>query len=77
MKIKFDELEREYLSENDTDTDEMYYLKKGILELPYTDKALILLYAECGSYSKVAKILGVSSTTAFNQIKKIKSKIHI
>lgn len=50
-------------------------LKEVIWNLPEIDKRVILLYTDLQSYRQVGKYLGVSSTTAFNLIKKIKERI--
>ena len=50
-------------------------IKEVIWDLPEVEKRVILLYTDLQSYRQVGKYLGVSSTTAFNLIKKIKEKI--
>lgn len=57
------------------DGEEMDRLKEAIWNLPEVEKRVILLYTDLQSYRRVGRYLGVSSTTAFNLIKKIKEKI--
>ena len=44
-------------------------------ELSMADKTLILLYAECMSYRKVAAMIGISHSTLRTEIKRIRKII--
>lgn len=50
---------------------------KWIIEnrLTQVERTLILLYADCQSYRKLGKRLGLSHTTVYTLIKDIKAKI--
>jgi DNA-directed RNA polymerase specialized sigma subunit len=50
-------------------------LKEGVQMLSDADKIIFILYCETGSLREVGKILGVSHTTIFKQIKIIKKEI--
>lgn len=58
------------------DTEEMNRLKHIIFDkLPEVDKRVILLYSELQSLRKVAKYLGVSPSTAYILISRIRKEI--
>ena len=50
---------------------------KRIIEndLSQADRTIILLYAECGSYRKLGKMLGLSHMTARTEIMRIRKQI--
>lgn len=50
-------------------------LKYIINQLPNADKIIILMYAECQSVRKLAKILGLSHSTIYKEIKRIQKII--
>ncbi len=49
--------------------------KEALWDLSPTDRLLICLYSEIQSLRKLGELLGVSRTTAYLQIKRIKEKI--
>lgn len=75
-KINFKTLEEDYLYLEDgilyNTTD---YIKLKIKQLPESERRIILLYIELGSYRKVAKIFNASHTKISYIIKKIIAKI--
>lgn len=59
-------------SEDDCRT---YLTKKAVWELPEPDRLIIVLYSELGSLRKLGEKLGVSRTTCYLYIKRIKASI--
>lgn len=53
----------------------MYTLKSSVQSLTEIDRRIILLYADCGSMRRLGKYLGVSTSTAYNEIKRIQKII--
>ena len=58
-----------------TDDDEYIILLSNIDKLPAPDKIILYLYAELQSFRKLAKVLGVSFTSAYKVIHQIREKI--
>lgn len=58
IEIEFDKVKEDY--------------KDMLLHLDASDKDLLILYAELGSYRKVGKFIGRSKSWAYNKIKKIR-----
>lgn len=58
------------------DDAKIYAVKKALASLPETHKRVVILYAECGSMRKVAKILGVSAGTICQLLKTIRKDIY-
>lgn len=74
-EIEIEEIEREYIPANGDD-DEMIKIKNTIYtQLPLNEKRMILLYAELGSYRKVAEFFECSPATICKCINSIKNKI--
>lgn len=60
----------------DKDPDTVRTLKRIITErLPQVDRTLIVLYADCQSYRKLGKALGLSHMTARKEILRIRQTI--
>lgn len=57
------------------DEDFIYKIKLSINKLSETDRALLILYADTGSLEKTGKLLGVSDTTVYINIKRIRDII--
>ena len=57
------------------DTEEAYKLKEVIDSLPEVDKIVFLLYTELQSFSQLAKRLGVSRSTCFWTVRRIREDI--
>lgn len=78
MEINIKEIIEEYKPNDDIfsdDSDDVGILKESVMNLTSADKIIFLLYSELASYRKVAKILGVSHTIIYKQIKKIREDI--
>lgn len=59
-----------------TEDDELITrLKEGVQQLSDADRIIFVLYCETGSLREVGKMLGVSHTTVFKCINKIKEQI--
>lgn len=50
-------------------------LKKIVSELPDVDRIVFLLYTELQSYTEISRILGISRSTAWWEVKRIREKI--
>lgn len=68
QKISFENIEQEYLSENDL------FCSK-IKKLTLSERRLLILYAELKSYQKVAVLLNTSRWTVMRMVRRIKNKI--
>jgi DNA-directed RNA polymerase specialized sigma subunit len=64
----------EYAHTEDED-DFTYNIKEVINSLTESDRIIIYLYSELQSMRKVAKLLNISTATAFNAINDIREKI--
>ena len=58
------------------DTEDMRIYKECISALQPADRVIFLMYADSGSLRKVGDELGVSHTTIYKQIKKIRRDIY-
>lgn len=58
------------------DDEEMYQLKCALNALPPAEKIIMLIYCEEGSLRRTGKMLGVSHTIIYKQIKKIKKQMY-
>lgn len=58
-----------------TDDDWMLRLKAVVSTLNHTDHTIILMYAELGNQSDVARRLGVSTATINRRINDIRAKV--
>ena len=57
------------------DDDKITQLKESVMKLDDADRIIFIMYCELGSLRKVGKMLGISHTSAYKVIKKIKEKI--
>lgn len=57
------------------DKEEFYVLKEQLQKLPEVDRIVFLLYTELQSYAELAKLLGVSKSTCFWQVKRIREEL--
>jgi DNA-directed RNA polymerase specialized sigma subunit len=57
------------------DDEYMTRLKESVMKLNDADRIIFIMYCECGSLRKVGKMLGISHTSAYKCIKKIKEQI--
>ena len=74
-RISLQKIEEEYLADMMKDDEDMYILKDKIANLSDLDRAVILIYADEQSMAKAAKKLGVSTSTIYVYIKKIREKL--
>ena len=58
------------------DDEDMTLLKKSLMKLNESDRIIMLLYAETQSLIEVGKMLGVSDTIIFKEIKRIKKEMY-
>lgn len=79
INVNLDVLLEEYnLDFNDifTDVDErLLQMEYKLKNLTFSDKIVLILYAELKSYRKVAKVLGFSHSTVMKHIKEIREKL--
>lgn len=54
------------------DTEEGYRIKKAVQELEEPDRIILLLYCELSSYTELSRILGVSRSTLWWAIRRVK-----
>lgn len=72
-------IENEYKPDEtifNTDDDDMTLLKKTLMSLKESDRIIMLLYAETQSLREVGKMLGVSHTIIYKEIKRIKKEMY-
>lgn len=77
-KIDIDKILEEYKPDNSLFAEEdekINKLKNIIYSLTEPEKRIILLYAELGTFRKLGKELGVSTSSAYLKIKDIRNKI--
>ena len=78
-EINISDFEADYLPQEGIfreDSEFVHHIKKMIAEhLTEPERRLLLYYAESMSLRKVAKKLGVSLSTANNEVKRVKEKI--
>lgn len=76
---RFKAIRMEYRYHRDimSQEDERVAKLKEIIDtkLPTVDRTIILLYADCQSYRKLGKMLGISHTTVRTECLRIKAKI--
>ena len=58
------------------DDDDMTLLKKTLMSLKESDRIIMFLYAETQSLREVGKMLGVSHTIIYKEIKRIKKEMY-
>ena len=71
LKKALEEYEPNFLK----DREEMYELKETLQGLPEVDKIVMLLYAELHSFTELSKILGVSRSSCYWMVKRIREDI--
>lgn len=76
-KRPFREIVNDYLCEGDvfTHDDRDLALRSAIRRLPEPDKNLLILYAEEGSFRRIAKTFGVTHPTISKQIRRIQATV--
>lgn len=77
-KIDIDKILEEYKPDNSLFTEEDEHinkLKNIIYSLTEPEKRIILLYAELGTFRKLGKELGVSTSSAYLKVLDIRNKI--
>lgn len=77
-KINIDKILEEYKPDNSLFTEEdekINKLKNIIYSLTEPEKRIILLYAELGTFRKLGKELGVSTSSAYLKVLDIRNKI--
>lgn len=77
QRMNIEEIMSEYLPNYNIDGDDEYMMiyKEAVLNLPPADRIIFLLYSEFASYRRVGKILGVSHTIVYQQMKLIRQQI--
>lgn len=58
------------------DDNDMTLLKRSLMSLKESDRIIMLLYAETQSLREVGKMLGVSHTIIYKEIKRIKKEMY-
>jgi transposase-like protein len=58
------------------DDDTVYWLKKAMQNLEPADRVIFLLYCELGSLRLVGKVLGVSHSIIYKNIKRIRQEMY-
>ena len=77
-EIDIDQLNEEYLTPDEMlDSEELYLLKKKIMQLSQADRNILLLYIDLGSYGKVAKVFNCSATLIYQRMKATREKLGI
>lgn len=72
-------IENEYKPDEtifNTDDDDITLLKQTLMSLKESDRIIMLLYAETQSLREVGKMLGVSHTIIYKEIKRIKKEMY-
>ena len=67
--------QEEYLPNVMTDEEEMYKLKTIVDNLPEVDRIIFLAYVELRSFTELSKVLGISRSSCFWTIKRIREEI--
>lgn len=78
MKMNTKELMSEYKYDDDIlceDDERTRLTKQALWKLSEPDRLLIILYAEIQSLRKLGELLGISRTTAYFAIKRIRQEI--
>lgn len=57
------------------DSEEAYKLKESVEQLSEVDKIVILLYAELRSFTQLSLILGVSRSSCYWMVKRIREEL--
>ena len=77
LRDRWRRISQEYAASGDImDGDDlMASLKTAVAGLPQTDRVVMLLYADCGSYRELGRLLGVSHMTVRREIQRIRREI--
>ena len=67
--------QEEYLPSAMTDEEEMFKLKTIVNNLPEVDRIIFLAYVELHSFTELSKVLGISRSSCFWTIKRIREEI--
>ena len=67
--------QEEYLPSAMTDEEEMFKLKTIVNNLPEVDRIIFLAYVELRSFTELSKVLGISRSSCFWTIKRIREEI--
>ena len=65
----------EYLPNVMTDEEDLYKLKTIVNSLPEVDRIIFLAYVELRSFTELSKVLGISRSSCFWTIKRIREEI--
>ena len=65
----------EYLPNVMTDEEDLYKLKTIVNNLPEVDRIIFLAYVELRSFTELGKVLGISRSSCFWTIKRIREEI--
>ena len=65
----------EYLPNVMTDEEDLYKLKTIVNNLPEVDRIIFLAYVELRSFTELSKVLGISRSSCFWTIKRIREEI--
>lgn len=57
------------------DREEIYNLKTALKKLPEVDRIVILLYTELKSFTELSTILGVSRSSCYWMVKRIREEL--
>lgn len=57
------------------DSEEAYKLKESLEQLSEVDRIVILLYAELRSFTQLSQILGVSRSSCYWMVKRIREEL--
>lgn len=67
--------QEEYLPNVMTDEEDLYKLKTIVNNLPEVDRIIFLAYVELRSFTELSKVLGISRSSCFWTIKRIREEI--
>lgn len=67
--------QEEYLPDILEDSEEIFKLKTIVNNLPEVDRIIFLAYVELRSFTELSKVLGISRSSCFWTIKRIREEI--
>ena len=67
--------QEEYLPNVMSDEEDLYKLKTIVNNLPEVDRIIFLAYVELRSFTELSKVLGISRSSCFWTIKRIREEI--
>ena len=67
--------QEEYLPNVLEDSEEIFKLKTVVNNLPEVDRIIFLAYVELRSFTELSKVLGISRSSCFWTIKRIREEI--